>query len=133
MNHREILQTFEWLLRLVHPGLTRRQVQVCARALLGMTNVAIASDLDVRVPTVATLRRRAYAALRISSLNELFALCLTQALRRAVAIPNDGSGIGSPELGSSKQLSANTTMHGLDAAACASLSFGGDVNAPPFR
>jgi DNA-binding CsgD family transcriptional regulator len=52
---------------------------VCARALLGMTNVAIGLDLGVRAPTVATLRQRAYATLGISGLNELFGLCLAQA------------------------------------------------------
>jgi DNA-binding CsgD family transcriptional regulator len=54
-------------------------VQVCARALLGMTNAAIGLDLGVRAPTVATLRQRAYATLGICGLNELFGLCLAQA------------------------------------------------------
>jgi DNA-binding CsgD family transcriptional regulator len=69
----------EELLGRIDARLTRRQVQVCARALLGMTNVAIGLDLGVRVPTVATLRQRAYATLNISGLNELFGLCLAQA------------------------------------------------------
>ena len=34
----------------------------------------------MQVPTVATLRARAYTALNISSLNELFALCLARTL-----------------------------------------------------
>jgi DNA-binding CsgD family transcriptional regulator len=69
----------EELLGRIDLRLTRRQVQVCARALLGMTNVAIGLDLGVRPPTVATLRQRAYATLHISGLNELFGLCLAQA------------------------------------------------------
>lgn len=69
----------EELLGRIDARLTRRQVQVCARALLGMTNVAIGLDLGVRAPTVATLRQRAYATLGISGLNELFGLCLAQA------------------------------------------------------
>ncbi len=69
----------EELLGRIDARLTSRQVQVCARALLGMTNVAIGLDLGVRVPTVATLRQRAYATLGISGLNELFGLCLAQA------------------------------------------------------
>jgi DNA-binding CsgD family transcriptional regulator len=69
----------EELLGRIDARLTRRQVQVCARALLGMTNVAIGLDLGVRAPTVATLRQRAYATLNISGLNELFGLCLAQA------------------------------------------------------
>ena len=72
----------EELLGRIGPRLSRRQVQVCARALLGMTNVAIGLDLGVRAPTVATLRQRAYAALNISSLNELFGLCLKEAAGR---------------------------------------------------
>jgi DNA-binding CsgD family transcriptional regulator len=69
----------EDLLGRIDARLTRRQVQVCARALIGMTNVAIGLDLGVRAPTVATLRQRAYATLGISGLNELFGLCLAQA------------------------------------------------------
>jgi DNA-binding CsgD family transcriptional regulator len=69
----------EQLLGRIDARLTRRQVQVCARALLGMTNVAIGLDLGVRAPTVATLRQRAYLTLGISGLNELFGLCLAQA------------------------------------------------------
>lgn len=73
------LALLEELLARTDARLTRRQVQVCARALLGMTNVAIGLDLGVRAPTVATLRQRAYATLGISGLNELFGLCLAQA------------------------------------------------------
>lgn len=65
-------------MRALDGRLTPRQVQVCARALAGMTNAAIGLDLGIRVPTVATLRMRAYNVLNISSLNELFALCLTR-------------------------------------------------------
>ena len=68
----------EGLLRALSPALTPRQIEVCARALAGSTNSPIADDLGIRPPTVATLRKRAYASLRISSLNELFALCLAQ-------------------------------------------------------
>ena len=64
-------------LRGLGSGLTEREVQVCARALMGMTNTGIALDLEVSKPTVATLRRRAYARLNVSSLNELFAKCLS--------------------------------------------------------
>jgi DNA-binding CsgD family transcriptional regulator len=73
------LALLEDLLGRIDSRLTRRQVQVCARALLGMTNVAIGLDLGVRAPTIATLRQRAYATLGISGLNELFGLCLGQA------------------------------------------------------
>ncbi len=59
-------------------GLTPREVEVCALALLGKTGTGIALDLGVKEPTVATLRKRAYAKLGISTLNELFALCLSR-------------------------------------------------------
>ena len=70
--------TFELLVNQLDCPLTSRQIQVCARALSGMTNRAIALDLGIAVPTVATLRKRAYARLNSSSLNELFARCLAQ-------------------------------------------------------
>jgi DNA-binding CsgD family transcriptional regulator len=54
---------------------------VCARALAGLTVAAIASDLGVKSPTIATLRQRAYAKLGISSLSQLFALCIEQLAR----------------------------------------------------
>ena len=41
-----------------------------------MTNLGIALDLGVKESTVATLRRRAYAKLGISGVQELFLLCL---------------------------------------------------------
>lgn len=70
------VEMFERLVGGLDERLTTRQVQVCARALMGMTNVAVGLSLGIQVPTVATLRKRAYATLKISSLNELFALCL---------------------------------------------------------
>jgi DNA-binding CsgD family transcriptional regulator len=57
-------------------GLTSRERQVCAHALAGVTSAGIAVTLGVKESTVATLRRRAYAKLGISSLNSLFALCI---------------------------------------------------------
>lgn len=75
----------ESLVKTLDHRLTTRQVQVCARALLGMTNVAVGLDLGIQVPTVATLRKRAYSVLGISSLNELFALCLAQTQAAASA------------------------------------------------
>jgi len=57
-------------------SLSRREIQVCARALTGMTNIGIGLDLGIKTSTVATLRKRAYTKLNISSVNELFAICL---------------------------------------------------------
>ena len=69
----------EWMEKLVTDlghGLTPREVQVCARALSGMTRAGIALDLGVKPTTVVTLVQRAYARINISTLNELFGLCL---------------------------------------------------------
>lgn len=66
-------------------GLTGREVAVCARALSGMTRKGVALDLGIKPTTVATLTQRAYAKLNVSSLNELFALCL-----RALTLSGEG-------------------------------------------
>ena len=56
--------------------LSAREIQVSARAVLGITSEGIALDLGVKPTTVATLRKRAYAKLGIATVHELFALCL---------------------------------------------------------
>ena len=56
--------------------LTQREQQVCARILLGMTSEGIGLDLEIKIASVQTYRKRAYSKLNISSQNELFALCL---------------------------------------------------------
>lgn len=58
-------------------NLTQREKEVCARILLGMSSEGIGLDLGVKMQSVLTYRKRAYARLNISSQNELFALCLT--------------------------------------------------------
>lgn len=70
------LASFESMLQALDAGLTARERQVCAQALAGVTVAGIAVTLGVKESTVATLRRRAYAKLGISSLNSLFALCV---------------------------------------------------------
>ncbi len=77
----ESIRYLDDLLARIEPRLTPREREVCARALAGQTVQGIASELGVRPPTVATLRRRAYEKLNISSLNELFARCLEQLAR----------------------------------------------------
>lgn len=72
-------------------SLTPREIQVCARALLGLTRSGIALDLGVKPPTINTLTQRAYAKLNISNLNELFALCLQAvSLRHGINEPESG-------------------------------------------
>lgn len=56
--------------------LAQREIEVCARALIGMSVEATALDLGIRPTSVTTYRQRAYQKLSISSQNELFALVL---------------------------------------------------------
>jgi len=58
--------------------LSQREIEVCARVMQGMTREGVSLDLKLKPPTIATYMGRAYAKLNISSLNELFALCLAQ-------------------------------------------------------
>jgi DNA-binding CsgD family transcriptional regulator len=64
------------MLESLNAGLTRRERQVCAHALAGLTVAGIAVTLGVKDSTVATLRRRAYAKLGVLSLSALFARCV---------------------------------------------------------
>lgn len=59
--------------------LTGRELQVCARILLGMSSEGIGLDLNIKTGSVQTYRKRAYAKLGISSQNDLFRLCLQSA------------------------------------------------------
>ncbi|NQW01611.1 MAG: helix-turn-helix transcriptional regulator [Rhodospirillales bacterium] len=68
-------------LRAIGGNLSRREVEVCARALLGMTSEATGLDLAIKQTTVTTHRKRAYGKLNISTTNELFALCLGHSLK----------------------------------------------------
>jgi DNA-binding CsgD family transcriptional regulator len=77
------VEWFEELLRELSTSLTPRETQVCARALTGMTRNGIGLDLEIKPTTVSTLIQRAYVKLNISTLSELFALCL-----RALALHN---------------------------------------------
>jgi DNA-binding CsgD family transcriptional regulator len=75
------IRYLEELLAGIEERLTPRERAVCARALAGQTVHGVASELGIKPPTVATLRRRAYSKLNISSLNELFARCMEQLAR----------------------------------------------------
>lgn len=57
-------------------ALTRRERDVLARALVGMTSEGIALDLGIGLTSVLTYRRRGYARVGVTSHAELFALCL---------------------------------------------------------
>lgn len=64
-------------LRNMMPSLTRREAQVCARLLRGMSTPGIALDLAVREDSVATYRKRAYRRLYIGTQFELVQLFVT--------------------------------------------------------
>lgn len=68
--------TSEWTSRLqqLAPGLTTRELEVCARLLTGMTQEGIATDLGLSLPTIKTYRNRAFGRLGIHFKSELFAL-----------------------------------------------------------
>ncbi|MFZ5512053.1 MAG: helix-turn-helix transcriptional regulator [Pseudomonadota bacterium] len=53
------------------PDLPERELDVCARALAGMSYEGIAADLGLKVPTVKTYRNRAFARLGIRFRSEL--------------------------------------------------------------
>lgn len=68
------IDAFSARLHAMNGGLTRREREVLARAMLGMTSQGIALDLGVSLSTVLTYRKRAYARLGVSGQAELFAL-----------------------------------------------------------
>lgn len=71
------IETLMARLAKINSSLTQREKEVCARVLLGMSSEGIGLDLEIKMQSVLTYRKRAYAKMNISSQNELFALCLT--------------------------------------------------------
>ena len=65
------LPTIEACLAGAKPALSRREAEVCARVLYGMTSMGIALDLGVSEESAMTYRKRAYARLGIGSQREL--------------------------------------------------------------
>ncbi len=78
MTRENQIETLMERLNKIDNSLTQRELQVCARVLLGMSSEGISLDLEIKTQSVLTYRKRAYGRLNISSQNELFALCLTQ-------------------------------------------------------
>lgn len=68
------IDTYRRLLKEAAPELSPREAEVCAGIAIGMTSEAIASRLGIRLNTVLTYRKRAYARLNISSQLELVRL-----------------------------------------------------------
>lgn len=54
-------------------GLTPREAEICACIVLGYTVLGMSLNMSISINTVATHRKRAYAKMKISSQNELFA------------------------------------------------------------
>jgi DNA-binding CsgD family transcriptional regulator len=64
------------LLSRLDERLTDRELDVCARLLLGMSQDGIAQDLGLSLPTVKTYRNRAFQRLGIHFRSQLFALAM---------------------------------------------------------
>src|SRR3989344_6162094 len=65
------LNDIEGCLALSSPPLARREAEVCARILYGMTSLGIALDLGIGEESAMTYRKRAYNRLNIGSQREL--------------------------------------------------------------
>jgi DNA-binding CsgD family transcriptional regulator len=68
------LEVIERLLTFLPGGLSKRERQVCSRAVAGKSIEGTALDLNIRRTSVITYRQRAYQKLGISRHNELVAL-----------------------------------------------------------
>ena len=92
IDHSECVNIFQRKLYLLELGLTERERRVCALAMTGVSIEGSAYELGIKKSSVITYRKRAYARLGISSLNELF-LILTFSTPA-----NDGLGLGTARL-----------------------------------
>lgn len=78
-------------------GLSPREAQICASIVLGYGTVAMSLNLGVSENTISTHRKRAYAKLKISSQNELFARYFATVTRlQAVIAPPGALALGEP-------------------------------------
>jgi len=68
------LDAIEHLLQHVPGNLSKREIQVCARVIVGKTIDRTAVDLAIKRTSVVTYRQRAYEKLNITRQNELIAL-----------------------------------------------------------
>lgn len=67
------------------PRLARREAEVCARILYGMTSLGIALDLGIGEESAMTYRKRAYSRLNIGSQRELLLWYLDQRAKQGTA------------------------------------------------
>jgi DNA-binding CsgD family transcriptional regulator len=70
-------------------NLPRRQVEVCARILLGFSRDEISNDLGIGVETVQTHRKRAYCRLHVASDRE-FASWFADVNRQSKSLARTG-------------------------------------------
>jgi DNA-binding CsgD family transcriptional regulator len=81
-------EAIEAMLAEHRPDMPTRELEVCARTVIGMTAQAISIDLGISISTVATYRRRAYSRMGICSAYELMgALMRSKAHVSAPAAP----------------------------------------------
>lgn len=78
LRYKEAAARYEALIQSLGTSLSIREIEVCARALCGLSNEKIGMALGVSEGTVRTLRNRAFAKLGISQIQELGTLCLSQ-------------------------------------------------------
>lgn len=84
------LEAIERLLKFLPGGLSRRECEVCSRAVAGKTIEGTALDLNISRTSVITYRQRAYQKLNISRQNELVALVHNMRSEYAQATPPRG-------------------------------------------
>jgi DNA-binding CsgD family transcriptional regulator len=70
-THQNSVQHLRTILASSQPGLSGRELDVCARVMTGMTYEGIAVDLGLKLPTVKTYRNRAFERLGIHFRSEL--------------------------------------------------------------
>jgi DNA-binding CsgD family transcriptional regulator len=73
-THKLAPTALEQRLDMLSSGLSRRELEVCARALLGLTIDETARQLDIGKTSVITYRQRAYQKLGVSRLSDLMRL-----------------------------------------------------------
>ncbi|WP_315928197.1 helix-turn-helix transcriptional regulator [Mesorhizobium sp. SP-1A] len=73
ISQKALLERVQAAINADNNTLTAREAQICASIVLGYTVLGISLNLGISINTVATHRKRAYAKLRVSSQNELFA------------------------------------------------------------
>ena len=74
ISHAVDLDLLEQQLLCLSGGLSKREAQVCARIVAGMTIDRTAEDLAIKRTSIVTYRQRAYYKLDVSRQNELVAL-----------------------------------------------------------